>query len=95
MMKNRALGGGRGWRLRDSGVGRFHALRDIAVAVVHLVDLLEAIERGGLVAHFLVDEALFVEDFLFDVVHGVEVGEGVRELFDGKVEHALGLEGAA
>ena len=78
-----------------SGVGRLHAGGDVAIAVIDLVDLLEAIERGDFVTHLGVDEAFFVEDFLLGVVHGDEVGEGVRELFDGNVEHALGAEGAA
>ena len=62
---------------RDSLIGRLDALGDVAVAVIDLVDLLEALEGLGLVAHFVVKDALFVEDFLLGVVHGVVVGEGV------------------
>ena len=58
-------------------VGCFHALGDVAVAVIDFVNLLEAIQRGRFVAHLGMDEALFVKDFLFGIVHGDEVGESV------------------
>ena len=59
------------------GIRRLHAGGDVAIAVIDLVDLLEAIERGDFVTHLGVDEAFFVEDFLLGIVHGDEVGEGV------------------
>ena len=57
--------------------------------------MLKAIECGGGVAHFVVDEAFVVEDFFFGVVHAVEVGEGIAELLEGEVEHGFCLEGTS
>ena len=72
----------------------FHTLRHIAIAVINLVDLLERVQCRGLVAHVVVDQSLFVKNLLLRAVHRVKVGEGVAELFDGKVEHVLRTEGS-
>ena len=70
-----------------AAVGTFHAMSNVFVTVIDLVNFFEAVERFVFFTHLFVDQAEIVEDLFFRVVHDEDFLGRVLKSSDGKIKH--------